>query len=215
MPDSTDSSNSISVSKLLSDAIQSTLEAEKQGLMYYKDILSEFEAMDPISFRYFDDQGRALTINIPVLTLVPLSMLHIQEASFDFSVDMDTTENEPSISQASTSSASAANAASAADGKAPVRPIQGPLRRNQEAFSDYIRKHRVPDGLKPILQVRIPPQSSKPSNEKNTTTNMKITVKMGQSNLPSGVLEMLQKIGNSTFPAATNETAPSDTPNNP
>jgi hypothetical protein len=86
MPDSTDSSNSISVSKLLSDAIQSTLEAEKQGLMYYKDILSEFEAMDPISFRYFDDQGRALTINIPVLTLVPLSMLHIQEASFDFSV---------------------------------------------------------------------------------------------------------------------------------
>ncbi|MDO4691689.1 MAG: DUF2589 domain-containing protein [Porphyromonadaceae bacterium] len=79
----------IGLADLIKEAHVSTLKAEQMGLEEYLRILGQLRDMPPISFGYTDDQGRRLRLQIPVITLVPLSLLRIEEAEFSCSCRLE------------------------------------------------------------------------------------------------------------------------------
>lgn len=78
-----DNNNIIDV---MSNALFATLNAEKKGYEQYIEILRQLEGMRPLEFSYSDSDGRSRTLKVPPITLVPLTMLHIKRATFDFSL---------------------------------------------------------------------------------------------------------------------------------
>lgn len=79
----------IGLADLIKEAHVATLKAEQMGLQEYLRILGELRDMPPISFAYSDEQGRRLRLQIPVITLVPLSLLRVEEAEFSCSCRLD------------------------------------------------------------------------------------------------------------------------------
>ncbi len=81
-------SNEANLSKLLSDAYTSTLNAELQGQKQHLEILNQIKDLPPFSFSFTDENGNKTVLQVPVITLIPLSMLHIEEAEFNYSVSL-------------------------------------------------------------------------------------------------------------------------------
>ena len=77
---------------VLSNSLTTTLNVEYQGYMRYVQMLKQLERMSPLEFTYYDDLNVPRVLKVPPITLVPLTMLHIKHASFDYSVAVD--ENE-------------------------------------------------------------------------------------------------------------------------
>ena len=92
----------IDVTDLLKNVLSSTMDAEYKGYQRYLDILQDLEGLGNISFSYLDDSGEPMSLEIPIVTLVPLTMLHIEEAVFDFSLNLSSKEESsvtaPSLS---------------------------------------------------------------------------------------------------------------------
>ena len=78
--------NETNLSNILSDAFTATLEAEMQGQKQYLNILTMLKDMPPFSFSFVDENGNKTVLQVPVITLVPLSMLHIEEAEFNYTL---------------------------------------------------------------------------------------------------------------------------------
>lgn len=73
---------------VLSSALLATLDAENNGYKQYVEILRQLEGMRPIEFTYYDSDNKQRSLKVPPITLVPLTMLHIKRASFDFSLSV-------------------------------------------------------------------------------------------------------------------------------
>lgn len=71
-------------SQLIQDAYVSTLRADREGIKQYLSILREMQQMPPFVFRYTDEYGAVRLLQVPVITLAPLSLLHIEEAEFTY-----------------------------------------------------------------------------------------------------------------------------------
>ena len=78
---------------VLSNSLTTTLDVEYQGYMQYVQMLKQLERMSPLEFIYYDDLNVPRVLKVPPITLVPLTMLHIKRASFDYSVAVDEVEN--------------------------------------------------------------------------------------------------------------------------
>ena len=78
---------------VLSNSLTTTLDVEYQGYMQYVQMLKRLERMAPLEFIYYDDLNVPRVLKVPPITLVPLTMLHIKRASFDYSVAVDEVEN--------------------------------------------------------------------------------------------------------------------------
>lgn len=77
---------------VLSNALLATLDAEKNGYKQYVEILRQLESMRPIEFSYYDSDNNLRSLKVPPITLVPLTMLHIKRATFDFSLSVSNFE---------------------------------------------------------------------------------------------------------------------------
>lgn len=77
---------------VLSNSLTTTLDVEYQGYMQYVQMLKRLETMSPLEFIYYDDLNVPRVLKVPPITLVPLTMLHIKRASFDYSVAVDEVE---------------------------------------------------------------------------------------------------------------------------
>ena len=77
---------------VLSNSLTTTLNVEYQGYMRYVQMLKQLERMSPLEFIYYDDLNVPRVLKVPPITLVPLTMLHIKRASFDYSVAVDEVE---------------------------------------------------------------------------------------------------------------------------
>ena len=77
---------------VLSNSLTTTLDVEYQGYMQYVQMLKRLERMAPLEFIYYDDLNVPRVLKVPPITLVPLTMLHIKRASFDYSVAVDEVE---------------------------------------------------------------------------------------------------------------------------
>lgn len=139
----------IDISTLLSNVLSSTLQAEHQGFEQYLSILQEIERMKSVSFSYYDDEGKEQRLEVPMITLIPLTMLHIEEAIFDFALNISEEKEETEI------------------------PIASQLYKGNGDFKVSI------------------------SPKENGACNLKVKIEMGQSDLTSGLIAMLQRKSNS------------------
>ena len=78
-----------SIDDIMSQSLISTLDVQYEGYKQYVHILQQLENMPPIEFTYYDDLNVSRTLRVHPLTLVPLTMLHIKHATFDYSVMVD------------------------------------------------------------------------------------------------------------------------------
>lgn len=198
-----DESNGVFISELLSNVLTSTLQAEQQGYEQYLAILEEMEAMGNVGFSYRDEDGIEQRLDVPVLTLVPLTMLHIEEATFDFSLkvsELGSTstsgqkQEAPSLSQQATDAAADGQPTNEPIGKARAKltEIQKNLKESIEARVIQ-RKELTTRNFKRLtggMQVSVTSQDAE-------TTNLKVTVEMGQTDLTAGLIAMLQRKNNS------------------
>ena len=132
-------------------------------------------------FTMKDSNGQGREISIPLLTMIPLPLLHVTEANFDIKMkveieDVDTTQ-----------SSSASLKTLVADSKTPIRRRVGFVTREGIASSSA----RL-TGQRMVVQ-------NKKSNTNSTTTTIDVhmNVKMEQAEIPEGIKLMLQAAANS------------------
>lgn len=137
----------IEIADLLRNVLASAMDAEYQGYQRYLEILEELEDAGSVAFSYTDENGDRAALEIPIVTLVPLTMLHIEEAVFDFALNMKGSIEET-------------------------------------------------DDLKELERSGMM-VSVTTNNAEDDTTNLVVKVEMGQSDISSGLIAMLQKKNNS------------------
>lgn len=140
-------SEPIDIAVLLRNVLSSAMDAEYQGYQRYLQILEELEDAGSVEFSYLDENGDRAALEIPIVTLVPLTMLHIEEAVFDFALN---------------------------------------VKGNSEDAEDLKELER--SGM--LVSVT----SNRAEDE---TTNLVVKVEMGQADISSGLIAMLQKKNNS------------------
>lgn len=79
---------------LIREAHISTIKADQMAMREYLSILQELRDMPPISFGFNDDQGRRVRLQIPVITLIPLSLLRVEEAEFSCSCELEINQSK-------------------------------------------------------------------------------------------------------------------------
>lgn len=137
----------IEIADLLRNVLASAMDAEYQGYQRYLEILEELEDAGSVAFSYTDENGDRAALEIPIVTLVPLTMLHIEEAVFDFALNMKGSIEET-------------------------------------------------DDLKELERSGMM-VSVTTNNAEDDTTNLVVKVEMGQADISSGLIAMLQKKNNS------------------
>jgi len=196
---------SLLMSELIAGLIQETIDADQAVTADYLQEIKAYAFDDPdgahpklktVSFEMTDDEGRRRQVTVPVLSLLPLPVLHISEATFD--IDTQVTYVEEIFEK----------------DKLPQsiklrKPSTGKMIRQN--FKDRITE--TPDGKFKITKFKLlapAGTASTPSdptsgasqapsagpNNDNTiqqTFNAKIHVKLEQSVLPSGMRGLLQE----------------------
>ena len=140
-------SEPIDIAVLLRNVLSSAMDAEYQGYQRYLQILEELEDAGSVEFSYLDENGDRAALEIPIVTLVPLTMLHIEEAVFDFALNVKGSSED-------------------------VEDLKA-LERSGMLVS--VTSNRAED----------------------ETTNLVVKVEMGQADISSGLITMLQKKNNS------------------
>lgn len=172
-----DNNEQIELADLLSETMKATIEADRQASEKYYEVLRSYafksasdgeetatqagaQALEMVSFRIGNGDMRQ-EVSIPKLSLMPLPLLHIEEASFELNGEMSSTMEEKKQSM-----------------QKPVK--KGPVLRYR------------------LLGTRLPSSgTTTQTGTNNTATNVRITVKMRQGDLPNGLVQMLQAVGNS------------------
>lgn len=176
------SSQVMELKDLIAGPLVATVDADSISAQRYLDYLMKiaFESYDPVSGKVgalrmltFSYRNRDLTddrlqsVSIPLLTLVPLPLLQVQEAYFDFDIQV----LDASSRQEQTSFSFATG--------------QVDRRQDDRAGSDT------------RLRVALTPSSGKSDNRHSSmSANMKVHVKMRQADIPGGLSALLGKAVN-------------------
>lgn len=177
------SSQVMELQQLIAGPLIATIEADSLSAQKYLDYLLRiaFESYDPVTgktgklrmltFTYLgqDVNGSCKqTVNIPVLTLVPLPLLQVQEADFDFDIKI-----LDALSQTS-------------EEKFSLEEGKG-IRAPQEESGFKLRVSLAPKQGE---------QSATSSVQQSLSANMKIKVKMRQADMPAGLSNLLHLTAN-------------------
>ncbi len=197
------------MSELIASLIQETIDADQAVTADYLQEIKAYAFDDPdsahpklktVSFEMTDEEGRRQQVTIPVLSLLPLPVLHISEATFD--IDTQVTYVEQVFK-------------SKEDILNELKYRSGGRNISKEDISKNLlkksRSHRLiqetEDGNFKICSVLVRPTntttgiSAAPTAESNEnddestrqTFNARIHVKLEQSVLPSGMRGLLQE----------------------
>lgn len=177
------SSQVMELQQLIAGPLIATIEADSLSARKYLDYLMRiaFESYDPVTgetgelrmltFSYNEQDvngSRKQTVHIPILTLVPLPLLQIQEADFDFDIKV-----LDALSQVSEEKFSLE------EGKGVSEP------QEESGFK-----------LRVSLAPKQGEQSSTSSLQQNLSANMKVKVKMRQADMPAGLSNLLHLTAN-------------------
>ncbi len=181
----TASSQVMELQQLIAGPLIATIEADSLSSQKYLDYLLRvaFESYDPatgktgklrmLSFNYRSSDvngNRVQTVSIPVLTLVPLPLLQVQEADFDFEIKILDALSE-----------SVEEKFSLEDGKS--------MPATQEAGGFKLRASLAP---------RQGEGSSSTNVQQSLSANMKVKVKMRQADMPAGLSNLLHLTASNT-----------------
>ena len=180
----------IGLTELMVQTLEATIEADRSTADEYFRILEEnsFEEgndgskeLQMVDVRLSNSNGQTQILSVPKMSLMPIPMLHISEASFELEGNMclNTTE-ETKVEAEKTGEVSLEDLKKSRQ----VKGISAPRLRKQS------------------LRIMLP-TSTKTSGESGTstensqtTTNVKISMKLTQSDMPSGLVNLLQVITN-------------------
>ena len=175
------SSQVMDLQQLIAGPLIATVEADAMSAQRYYSYLMKiaFEDYDPatnsasrlrmLTFNYFDNDAngrREHTVSIPLFTIVPLPLLQIQEADFDFDIKI-----VDSITEATEDKFSYENGA-------------------------IEEGHEEPASLKMRASLAPHSGQKKGDMQQNFTANMKVHVKMRQADMPAGLSNLLHLAAN-------------------
>lgn len=158
-------------------------------------------------FTIYDADGTPRMVSIPKITMVPLPLLHVTEATFDIEMTASI------VNSAETETRMDPNAATQTvtdEVEAPTRRIIRPDRvvvgRRQDGTAIYGTRRPVTTDNNTVSNMRPSTATAtnmqmavtKKSSESNASTiNMKVNVKLEQAELPDGIKLLLQAAANS------------------
>ena len=180
----------IGLTELMVQTLEATIEADRSTADEYFRILEEnsFEEgnngskeLQMVDVRLSSSNGQTQILSVPKMILMPIPMLHISEASFELEGNMCLNTTEETKVEAE---------------------------KTREVSLEALKKSRQIKGIsasrirQQSLRIMLP-ASTKTSGESGTstensqtTTNVKISMKLTQSDMPSGLVNLLQVITN-------------------
>ena len=180
----------IGLTELMVQTLEATIEADRSTADEYFRILEEnsFEEgndgskeLQMVDVRLSNSNGQTQILSVPKMILMPIPMLHISEASFELEGNMCLNTTEETKVEAE---------------------------KTGEVSLEALKKSRQIKGIsasrirQQSLRIKLP-SSTKTSGESGTstensqtTTNVKISMKLTQSDMPSGLVNLLQVITN-------------------
>ncbi len=186
MPDKTNehSDQLIGLTDLMVETMEATIDADRRTAEEYYRILEENSfvqstdgqpsELQMVNVRITNQSGHTQIVSIPKMILMPVPMLHISEATFEIEGNMclNTTED--------TSSGRTAP-------QRVITPKKGVSEEKLLANASIIRRN---------LTVRLANASERTTENAQSSTNLKVSVKMTQSDMPSGLVNLLQVMTN-------------------
>lgn len=186
MPDKTNehSDQLIGLTDLMVETMEATIDADRRTAEEYYRILEENSfvqstdgqpsELQMVNVRITNQSGQTQIVSIPKMILMPVPMLHISEATFEIEGNMclNTTED--------TSSGRTAP-------QRVITPKKGVSEEKLLANASIIRRN---------LTVRLANTSERTTENAQSSTNLKVSVKMTQSDMPSGLVNLLQVMTN-------------------
>ena len=186
MPDKTNehSDQLIGLTDLMVETMEATIDADRRTAEEYYRILEEnsfvqstdgqSSELQMVNVRITNPSGQTQIVSIPKMILMPVPMLHISEATFEIEGNMclNTTED--------TSSGRTAP-------QRVITPKKGISKEQLLANASIIRRN---------LTVRLANASERTTENAQSSTNLKVSVKMTQSDMPSGLVNLLQVMTN-------------------
>lgn len=173
--------NVCQLADIISDLLTSTIDADVNAAKRYYEVLEEYafgekltkevvlddgsvsfvetgnRELSMVEFDLTDQSGNVNHVQMPKLSLMPLPLLHVTEATFDVALDM-------SISK-------------------------------EDLNNAISSEKRIKGGRDIRVSVLGDNNASKETSTK--ATNLKVSVKLGQSDMPGGVTSLLQLVSNS------------------
>ena len=191
----------IGLSDMLKAAMSAAIDADKDAAENYYSALKEYAYkkdangnVDSNSLDFFkmditDAEGGVQTVSIPKISMMPMPLLHITEASFDIEADLELNEASDSKKDESVKGE--------LKGELKGTALRVPTTRELQKLQLRLRTP-VRAAAAPVAGSGEASASNSQSSEKNMKTNLKISVKMEQSDLPAGLGVLLQTIANNT-----------------
>jgi hypothetical protein len=196
----------IGLSDMLKAAMSAAIDADKEAAENYYSALKEYAykkdangKVDSNSLDFFkmditDSEGGVQTVSIPKISMMPMPLLHITEASFDIEADLELNEssdkkNDESVKGELKGELKEKEAVKRVPTASELQKMQLQLR---------LRRATARPVAAPVAGSGEASSSSSQSAEKSMKTNLKISVKMEQSDLPAGLGVLLQTIANNT-----------------
>ncbi len=196
----------IGLSDMLKAAMSAAIDADKEAAENYYSALKEYAykkdangKVDSNSLDFFkmditDAEGGVQTVSIPKISMMPMPLLHITEASFDIEADLELNEssdkkNDESVKGELKGELKEKEAVKRVPTASELQKMQLQLR---------LRRATARPVAAPVAGSGEASSSSSQSAEKSMKTNLKISVKMEQSDLPAGLGVLLQTIANNT-----------------
>lgn len=174
----------IGLTDLMVETMEATIDADRRTAEEYYRILEENSfvqstdgkpsELQMVNVRITNPSGQTQIVSIPKMILMPVPMLHISEATFEIEGNMclNTTED--------TSSGRTAP-------QRVITPKKGVSKEQLLANASIIRRN---------LTVRLANASERTTENAQSSTNLKVSVKMTQSDMPSGLVNLLQVMTN-------------------
>lgn len=195
----------IGLTDLMVKTLQATIDADRSTAEEYYRILEEnsFVQQDEdgpselqmVDVRIRNQNGQTQIISVPKMILMPVPMLHISEATFEIGGTMCLNTTESSNEEVKEDST--------ASNTAQVQTARGTRSGGTRSGG----RVTLPNGKSRYMDsiaVRLPSNTSKETSSSTdssvesgqSTTNLKISVKMTQSDMPSGLVNLLQVMTN-------------------
>ena len=173
----------VRLQQLLSSAVVATADAGYAASRKFYDNLCDYafvkstdgcdsySGLRTLDFEYCGNDGEVKTISVPILSLLPLTMLQVQDADFTFDVQIADLEydEESDISE-----------------------------QSEQLVTEVGGYDNLPSMRVTLLPTTVK-SSENGGSETRTTPSLNVHISLGQSDVPGGMARLLQTINNLDF----------------
>lgn len=195
---------SMSLAEMLNSLVQSTILADQQAADDYLELLDEYAftkddetgnvKLEMVDIEMTNSEGKRQIVSIPKLSLIPLPVLRVAEATFDFDSEVEiNTKVENTKEQMVNRLPILREMIKSTELTDALRKTKRRLNtQGQENGSADMAKRQI--NTLAQLRVRLGQTTSKTDSTKkaHNTTNLKIHIKLEPVKLPDGMRGMLQ-----------------------